>query len=278
MPNDRSGLADVASELISECATVIRRLLPGIRSGRGIGIKGTNSADVVTDLDRAVEARIAKVLGSLRPDDGLVGEEGTQRPGTSGIVWVCDPIDGSASMLHGAGRWAVSVAGTADGISLVGAVCDVEAGETFRATAGQGATMNGLPITVSGVQCLAESIIATDFGHDRALCRDQAAVMGAVASRSRAMRNVGSTALHICWVAAGRLDAAYQTTTRWWDVAASVLCLTEAGGVVSDLAGGPMRPESVVAATPGIHTELLAALHMPHVNCPAITDGGCGAP
>ncbi|WP_276961873.1 inositol monophosphatase family protein [Ferrimicrobium acidiphilum] len=85
-------------------------------------------------------------------------------------------------------------------------------------------------------------------------------MLGQVASHVRAIRNVGSTVLHIAWVAAGRLDAMYQTTTKWWDVAAAGLIVEEAGGVLSDLSGGPMRPESIVASTPGIHEELLKIL------------------
>jgi myo-inositol-1(or 4)-monophosphatase len=187
-------------------------------------------------------------------------EEGEDAPGTSEIIWVCDPIDGSASLVHGGGSWAISLAATYHGESLAGVVSDVEADETYVAKLGGGANLNGRPIHVSAAATLAESVIATDFAHDRALRASQAEVLGRVASRARAMRNVGSTVLHLCWVASGRLDGMWQTTGKCWDVAAAGLCVTEAGGVLSDLDGGPMRPEAVVACAPEIHRELIDAV------------------
>jgi myo-inositol-1(or 4)-monophosphatase len=117
-----------------------------------------------------------------------------------------------------------------------------------------------VPITVRALANLDEAVVATDFGHDRAFRIEQAALLGRVAAEVRVTRNAGSTVLHLAWVAAGRLDAMYQTTTKWWDLAAGGLCVTEAGGVLSDMGGGPVRPESMVASTPGIHGALLGLL------------------
>ncbi len=252
-------LADVALQVVGEASEAANRWLLRLRCGEGVAAKDGNSADVVTDLDRTLDALIRLRLGQLRPSDGIVSEEGEDVPGTSGIIWVCDPVDGSASLVRGGGSWAISLAATICGETVAGVVCNVEADETYVAIRGGGATVDGWPIWVSAAATLAESVVATDFAHDRALRASQAEVLGRVAERARAVRNVGSTALHLCWVASGRLDGMWQTTCKWWDLAAAGLCVTEAGGVLSDLAGGPMRPESFIACAPGIHRELVEA-------------------
>ncbi len=257
-------LADVALQVVGEASEAANRWLLRLRCGEGeVSVKDGNSADVVTDLDRTLDALIRRRLGQLRPSDGIVSEEGEDVPGTSGIIWVCDPADGSASLVHGGGSWAISFAATHQGESLAGVVCDVEANETYVAIRGGGATVDGWPIWVSATATLAESVVATDFAHDRALRAGQAEVLARVAERARAVRNVGSTVLHLCWVASGRLDGMWQTTCKWWDVAAAGLCVTEAGGALSDLEGGPMRPDSFIACAPGIHRELVEACRDP---------------
>lgn len=261
MPESPDVLADVALRVVTEASEAAKRGLARLRGGEGgVAAKGGNSADVVTGLDRGLDALIRRRLHELRPSDGIVSEEAEEAPGTSEIVWVCDPIDGSASLVHGGGSWAISLAATYRGESLAGVVSDVEVGETYVAKRGGGVSMNGRAIHVSAAESLAESIVATDFAHDRALRASQAEVLGRVAGRTRAMRNLGSTVLHLCWVASGRLDGMWQTTGWWWDVAAAGLCVTEAGGVLSDLEGGPMRPESVMACAPGIHRELVEVI------------------
>lgn len=254
-------LANVADTICDECVRAVYGALPMLGESSAVQTKHDNPADVVTVVDKAVQDAITRTLRSLRPGDGLIAEEQDQSTmGTSGVVWVCDPIDGTASLVHGGGSWCISIAAASlDGESLVGIVADVQRSETFRAVKGQGSTLNGKPIRVSDTRKLEEAIIGTDFGHDRTQRIAQAERLGRVASRCRATRNVGSTVLHICWVAAGRLDGLYQTTTQWWDVAASGLCVLEAGGILSDLDGGAPQVDAFVAATPGIHEELVAA-------------------
>jgi myo-inositol-1(or 4)-monophosphatase len=215
---------------------------------------------VVTAIDGEIDKYIRAKLVELRSRDGIITEESDEWLGTTGIVWVCDPIDGSASFASGAGSSSVSIAATSNGVSLAGVVIDIGTGETFTASRGNGAHLNGRPIHVSGLTRLSEAMVASDFSHDRSLRVDQAAMIGRIATNVRAMRNAGSTALHIAWVGDGRLDSVCQAAVKWWDMAAAGLIVEEAGGVLSDLAGGPVRPESIVASTPGIHKELLKAI------------------
>jgi myo-inositol-1(or 4)-monophosphatase len=254
---DNIRLLDIASTIASGAAGIANTGLYTHVGRWNASSKDGNDADVMTAIDLAIDGYIRSKLRELRPGDGVVTEEDEELSGTSGIVWVCDPIDGSASFASGAGSSTVSIAATSDGVSLAGVVIDIGTGETFTASRGHGAHLNGRPIQVSGLTHLSEAVVASDFAHDRSLRGAQTNTPGQVASHVRAIRNVGSTVLHIAWVGAGRLDAMYQTTTKWWDVAAAGLIVEEAGGVLSDLSGGSMRPESIVASTPGIHDELV---------------------
>lgn len=253
-------LEETAEVLLLSVRDVLGKLLCDFDAGEGIECKLGNSADLVTAVDRGLEDRIVALLAELRPGDGVVGEEGHQRDSSTGVVWVIDPVDGTASLVSGAGSSAVSIAATSAGRSLVGLVLDIGSGEVYRATLGRGATLDHRTISVRPVAELSNAVVATDFGADRAGRRDQADLLGRVSAEVRATRNIGSTVLHLAWVAAGRLDAMYQTTTKWWDLAAGGLCVTEAGGTLSDLHGGAVRPDSMVAASPGIHEALLEVL------------------
>jgi len=245
-------LLSVASTIASGAVDIARAGLYDHTGRWNASTKDGNDADVVTAIDKYIRGKLVE----LRSRDGIITEGDDEWSGTSGIVWVCDPIDGSAS---GAGSSAVSIAATSDGVSLAGVVIDIGTGETFTASRGNGAYLNSRPIQVSGLTRLSEAMVASDFSHDRSLREAQSAMVGQIATNVRAMRNAGSTALHIAWVADGRLDALCQTAAKWWDVAAAWLVAEEAGATLSDLYGGPMRPDSLVVSTPGIHEELLNA-------------------
>jgi len=250
-------LLSVASTIASGAVDIARDGLYNHTGRWNASTKDGNDADVVRAIDSDIDKYIRGKLVELRSRDGIITEDDDEWSGTSGIVWVCDPIDGSAS---GAGSSAVSIAATSDGVSLAGVVIDIGTGETFTASRGNGAYLNSRPIQVSGLTRLSEAMVASDFSHDRSLREAQSAMVGQIATNVRAMRNAGSTALHIAWVADGRLDALCQTAAKWWDVAAAWLVAEEAGATLSDLYGGPMSPDSLVVSTPGIHEELLKAL------------------
>jgi len=253
-------LLSVASTIASGAVDIARAGLYNHTGRWNASTQDGNDADVVAAIGSDIDKYIRGKIVELRSRDGIITEGGDEWSGTSGIVWVCDPIDGSASFASGAGSSAVSIAATSDGVSLAGVVIDIGTGETFTASAGNGAYLNSRPIQVSGLTRLSEAMVASDFSHDGSLREAQAAMIGQIATNVRAMRNAGSTALHIAWVADGRLDALCQTAAKWWDVAAAWLVAEEAGATLSDLYGGPMSPDSLVVSTPGMHEELLKAL------------------
>jgi myo-inositol-1(or 4)-monophosphatase len=211
---------------------------------------------MVSDADRAAEEAISALLRAERPEDGLLGEEGLSAPGSSGRRWVVDPLDGTTNYLYRYRAWAVSVAlEDADG-ALVGVVHDALNGETFRASRGGGAELNGAPIRVRDVEDLGRALMATCFGYDPDVRRGQAEVLLRLLPHVRDVRRAGAAALDLCHVAAGRLDGYYERGINHWDWAAGALIVEEAGGRVVPLVGG--RP-GLAAAGPRL-VEKLAAL------------------
>ena len=211
---------------------------------------------MVSDADRAAEEAISSLLRAERPDDGLLGEEGMSAPGSSGRRWVVDPLDGTTNYLYRYRAWAVSVALEDSDGALVGVVHDPLNGETFRATRGAGAELNGAPIRVREGGELGRALVATGFGYDPEVRRGQAEVLLRVLPHVRDVRRAGAAALDLCHVAAGRLDGYYERGINHWDWAAGALIVQEAGGRVVPLSGG--RP-GLAAARPGI-VEALAEL------------------
>jgi myo-inositol-1(or 4)-monophosphatase len=222
-----------------------------------VGTKSTGT-DMVTEMDRAAEARIVAGLLGARPDDGLLGEEGTDRAGTSGVRWIVDPLDGTTNYLYALPGYAVSIAAEVEGRIVAGVVLDVERDELYSATLGGGATRNGAPIHASPVTALPLALVATGFSYDAERRRRQAQVLVEVLPRIRDVRRFGAAAVDLCSVACGRVDGYWEKGLQPWDVAAGALIAAEAGAVVTDLRGGPPVDDGVVAAAPGIAADLLA--------------------
>jgi myo-inositol-1(or 4)-monophosphatase len=252
---DPAALRDLAVAVAEEAGALLRRRLAVARTA--VGTK-SSPTDMVTEVDRESEALILDRLRAARPDDAVLAEEGGETDGTSGVVWVVDPLDGTTNYLYGFPAFAVSIAARVGGRTVAGAVHDAVHGETYAAATGMGATCDGRPITVSGATDIATALIGTGFAYDAARRARQAQTLTGVLPRVRDIRRAGSAALDLCWVACGRLDGYYEWGLGPWDLAAGELVVTEAGGVVTGLDGGPPRPGSVVAATPGIHAALLA--------------------
>jgi len=211
---------------------------------------------MVSDADRAAEEAISSLLRAEHPSDGLLGEEGLSVAGSSGRRWVVDPLDGTTNYLYRYRAWAVSVALEDDGGALVGVVHDPLNGETFRASRGGGAELNGSPIHVRDVDDLGRALVATGFGYDPDVRRGQAELLLRVLPRVRDVRRAGAAALDLCHLAAGRLDGYYERGINHWDWAAGALIVREAGGRVVPLQGG--RP-GLAAAGPRL-VEALADL------------------
>jgi myo-inositol-1(or 4)-monophosphatase len=225
----------------------------------GVDAKSTPT-DLVTEVDRASERWLADELARLRPDDALLGEEGVDRAGRSGVRWVVDPIDGTVNFRYGLRPYAVSVAAERDGRVVAGAVHDPTSGETFGAALGTGAYLDGVPVGGRWVaRELATAVVATGFGYDAGLRAAQGEVLAGLLPRVGNVRRHGSAALDLCYVAAGRLDGYYEHGLKDWDRAAGLLVATEAGAVVGGLRGRP--PGTVtVAASPAVAAELTTLL------------------
>ena len=227
---------------------------------RRAGDTKSSTTDLVTEYDRAAEAHIVGELRRRRPDDAIVGEEGTSDGGTSGYAWYIDPIDGTTNFVYDQPAWGCSVAvGTGDGI-VAAAVFVPVLDEMYTATLGHGAFRNGEPIRVSRASDLSLALVGTGFGYQPERRMAQAAVVGRLIGQVRDIRRLGSAAVDLCMVACGRLDVYYEQHLNSWDAAAGELIVREAGGVTSDFDGNPARPEEMIAAAPGLHEPFLTAL------------------
>ncbi|HEX6969462.1 MAG TPA: inositol monophosphatase family protein [Micromonosporaceae bacterium] len=234
-------------------------LLRGLAGPHAVAEK-SSPRDVVTELDRAAEALIVDRLLTCRPDDAVLGEESGERPGTSGVRWVIDPLDGTANYLRSLPAFVVSVLAEVDGEALVGVVHDPSRGETFTAVRGHGAACNGRPLRVSETGDLRDALVGTGFSRDTTVRARQAALLGSLVNRVRDIRHSGSAALDLCWVAAGRLDVYYEADLRYWDRAAGVLIAREAGAWVGGMDDGPPGDEMVIAGPPGLARALRTVL------------------
>jgi myo-inositol-1(or 4)-monophosphatase len=263
---EQAELADLACGLAvaaGDAALSGRRAASsGSDEGGPVVTPGTKSTitDLVTTFDRTAEATIVAGITSARPADAIVGEEGTQRPGTSGISWYVDPIDGTTNFVYDLPLWATSIAAADEQGMLVGAVYAPALGELFAATRGHGATLDGAPINCSDRSDLALALIATGFAYAAARRREQAVVLSSVIGNVRDVRRLGSAALDLCYVAAGRFDAYYETGLGPWDSAAGELIAREAGCRTGDHHGGPPHPSELLVATPAIFDALQALL------------------
>jgi myo-inositol-1(or 4)-monophosphatase len=230
-----------------------------LRAGLTTATKSTLT-DLVTVYDRAVEQLIAGTLREARPDDAIVGEEGTTLSGGSGLAWFVDPIDGTTNFVYGLPSWSTSVAVARDGAMVAGAVYVPVTDELFAARIGNGATLNGEPIRHSRCDDLSLALVATGFAYAAATRTVQARRVAEMISQIRDVRRLGSAAIDLCHVACGRVDAYYEEHLNAWDAAAGELIAREAGAVTSDFGGGPADPTNIVAASPAIHAALLELL------------------
>ena len=230
-----------------------------LRTGRARALRSietkTTGTDMVTDIDRASEKLIVGRLADARPDDGVLGEEGSTRPSKTGVEWVIDPVDGTTNYLYGFPSFAVSIAARRDGATIAGAVHDPTHDETFVAARGHGATINGEPLTMGEGPPLASALVSTGFAYRPDRRGVQASLLPYVLPRVRDIRRTGAASLDLCWVALGRVDAYFEWGLAPWDWAAASLVVEEAGGRVIELPGG-----TVVAAAPRLAEALVELL------------------
>jgi myo-inositol-1(or 4)-monophosphatase len=216
--------------------------------------------DLVSEADHAAERLIRERIAAARPDDGILGEEGGDHPGTSGVRWVVDPLDGTVNFLFGVPQWAVSIACEDPGGALVGVVYDPLRDELFSAERDGPATRDGAPIAGSTREELATALVGTGFGYDAGVRRAQAQVAARLLPHVRDIRRFGSAAIDLAWTACGRLDAYYEHGLNAWDLAAGRLLCERAGLEVHDLAPvGPSGP-GVLVSPPALSAPLLQRL------------------
>jgi myo-inositol-1(or 4)-monophosphatase len=243
-------LAHGAAELLLDALT-----RGGLRS-----TTKTSATDLVTDADEASERYIVDGLRAARPDDGVRGEEGTDVAGTTGVVWVIDPIDGTTNFVYGHAGFGVSIAALVDDEPVVGVVADPLQDDVFSARRGGGARRNGVPIRGSSLHELDLALVATGFSYLPERRRRQAAVLTRVLPEVRDIRRMGGAAVDLCSTACGRVDAFYEKGLNPWDFAAGSLVAAEAGVRVGDLDGGPPSSAFTLAAPPALFEPLAELL------------------
>lgn len=250
----------MSSELLELAVAVARDAGAMLRAGRAsmsseVATK-SSPTDVVTELDRASERLIVGRLLEARPDDGVLGEEGASRPGTNGVRWVIDPVDGTVNFLYQLPAWAVSIGCEVDGEVVAGVVYDVPRDVTWTAVRGSGSFRDGARLRCSPVTTLAATLLATGFSYESARRARQAPVIADLLPRVRDIRRLGSGALDLCSAAAGHVDAYYEQGLNPWDLSAGGLIATEAGCRVEGLHGEAAGRPLVIAAPPMLFDQL----------------------
>jgi len=249
-------LCDLALATAREAAALILRL-----RAEGVEVAGTKSSDIdiVTRADQAAEALVRERLLGARPEDGLVGEEGDDLPGTSGVVWIVDPIDGTVNYLYGHPHFAVSIAAELDREVVAGVVVAPVLALEYVAVLGEGATLNGRQIRPRPVVPMAQRLVATGFSYEQPARAREATYVARLLPRVRDLRRLGSCALDLCGVASGTLDAYVEEGAHIWDHAAAGLVVLEAGGML-EVARSPGGKRLLICAPRDGFEEFRAAV------------------
>lgn len=250
--------AEAALALAIDAAREAGALLIELGRSPATGIRSKSSAtDLVSEADERAERAIVTAIRRRRPEDALVAEEGSSAPGSSGVSWYIDPLDGTINYLYGIPHWSVSICCADTGGPLAAVVFDPVRDELFSATRGGGARLGQRSVYVSEQTNLGSALVATGFDYEARYRVKQGLVAAAVLPHVRDIRRAGSAALDLAWVAAGRLDAYFETGVMPWDVAAGTLLVREAGGIMTDVDGiGADRRPGVVASNAHIHDTL----------------------
>lgn len=218
---------------------------------------------IVTDSDKATETFLVNGLSDLLPGSGFLTEEETKDVLDREYTWIIDPIDGTTNFYYGLPVFSISIALQQNGETILGVVFDPNRGEAFSALKGSGARLNGRPIQCRKTNNLQEALLATGFPYfDFEYLDEYIDCLKYLLSHSRGMRRMGSAAIDLAYVAAGRFDAFFEYALSPWDVAAGALLVEEAGGVVTDFAGGNdyLRGKQIVAGGKLVQEELLKVI------------------
>lgn len=231
------------------------------RGGFDVEQKGQN--DPVTSIDRSVERFLTEELSESFPDDAVVGEEFESESPTAERVWYVDPIDGTLNFSRGLPMYCVSIALQYDGVSVAGVIYDPSRDELFSAARNGGAELNGESLRVSDVDAIEDALLVTGFPRsvDRADV-DNIVNFARLTRASQGVRRMGSAALDLAYVAAGRLDGFWEYYLNPWDTAAGYLMVREAGGRATDVNGDDFTASeaSVLATNGNLHDEIIERL------------------
>ena len=231
------------------------------RFGTDVRVDKKGAIDLVTEVDVAIEREFRARIAERFPEHMVLGEEmGGSVEVPEGPCWVFDPIDGTTNFAHGIPIFCSSLALEVNGVAQVAAVYDPTRRELFTAERGGGAFLNGKPMKVSAAETLLESVLVTGFPYDvHARVAEIVGLFGEFVGRARAVRRLGSAAIDLCYVAAGRMDGFWERDLNAWDIAGGALLVEEAGGSITNFEGAPFdsRGRSVVASNGTIHQAML---------------------
>ncbi|MGE3176271.1 MAG: inositol monophosphatase family protein [Vicinamibacterales bacterium] len=234
------------------------------RFGQDIRVDKKGTIDLVTEVDVAVERAFRALIAERFPGHAVLGEEfGGEAAVPDGPCWVFDPIDGTTNFAHGLPIFCSSVALEIGGRAEVAAVYDPSRRELFTAERGGGAQLNGRPIRVAAASELVDAMLVTGFPYDvHQRVEEIVGLFAEFVGRARAVRRLGSAAIDLCYVAAGRLDGFWESDLKPWDIAGGALLVEEAGGIVTTQGGEPFtsRGRSVLATNPALHPQMLGVI------------------
>jgi len=236
------------------------------RVGVGMHIEKKGIIDLVTETDREIEREFRDLIADRFPGHEVLGEEFSPPEDRTRVpphCWIFDPIDGTTNFAHGLPIFCASLALEVDGELVVGAVYDPNRRELFTAERGTGAWLNGVPLRVSTAGTLIDSLLCTGFPYNvQEKPDEQVGLFAHFLGISQAVRRLGSAAIDLCYVAAGRLDGFWEAHLGPWDIAAGALIVQEAGGRVTAIDGGPFGPRlgNVLASNGPLHDQMLAAI------------------
>jgi myo-inositol-1(or 4)-monophosphatase len=234
------------------------------RFGQSIQIDKKGAIDLVTEVDVAVERMFRDLIAARFPEHQVLAEEmGGAETVPPGPCWVFDPIDGTTNYAHGLPIFCASLALEVDGVPEIAAVYDPNRRELFTAERGGGAFLNGRRIQISSAAQLVDAMLVTGFPYDVHTRIDEiVGLFGGFVAEARAVRRLGSAAIDLCWVAAGRMDGFWESDLHPWDIAGGALIVAEAGGTVTSLDGSPFtsRGGQVLASNGHIHGQMLQVI------------------
>src|SRR3984893_5236736 len=232
--------------------------------GQTFQIDKKGTIDLVTEVDLAVEHMFRALIAERFPDHQILAEEMGGRAGApEGPCWVSDPIDGTTNYAHGIPIFCASLALEIDGVAEVAAVFDPNRQELFTAERGGGAYLNGRRLHVSAASSLVDAVVVTGFPYDvHGRVDEIVGLFGAFVGQARAVRRLGSAAIDLCYVAAGRMDGFWEVDLKPWDIAGGALIVTEAGGRVTNTDGAAFtsRGGHVLATNGHLHQTMLAVI------------------